>query len=214
MSKLKIILSILSIALAVFISFFGGPVLSETENTFVKVLVATDDINGKDKIDGSNTMLATYDISVVPEKVLDKIPDEPIYAENKIYKGDIITEHKVVDLTILNNELENQDSVIVSLQFRGLAESVSGLIKSGDKVSAVSYVSGKVVLHESLSELLVVDLVDRQGKSLGDSKNITGIGSSSAVPETIVLNCDMNQALKLIEIDRVGQLHFVLVNWR
>ena len=187
MSKLKIILSVLSIAVAIFISFFGVPVLSETENVFVSVLVATNNINKSEKIDDTNTMLVTYDISVVPEKVLDEVPDEPIYAENKIYKGDIITEHKAVDLNILNNELENQDSVIVSLQFRGLAESVSGLIKSGDKVSAVSYANGEVVLHESLSELLVVDLVDRQGKSLGESKNITGIGSSSAVPETIVL---------------------------
>lgn len=216
MSKIKFILAMVALLAAGFISFKLIPYANEIDNQVVLVLVATDEILAYQEINGTNTQTKEMRKKDLPLDYLQSLNEDELYAENYIYPGDIITESKVLKDKLVQSELFDKDTVIVSIKFNGLAEGVAGKIRSGDIVAATCYsrASNELVLEDLLKELEVLDLVDRNGRSIIDPKKefFSVVDSRNILPEAIVIKCTIEQALRLIELDKLGQLHFILID--
>lgn len=211
----RIFIAILCLVLAGVISFKVVPAQISDERNFEKAIVASKNIEtGDNLILGENIEVQYFRPDNIPVNCIqEEHLQKNLYANNYISKKEFVLTTKVSDQTYktLNT---NKENVIISLSFDGLAQSVANKIKKNDSISVISFNKrdNKVLYEESLTNLLVLDIVDRHGNSI--EKSQSGLFDSKNIKksEAVIISCSLDQAIELIELDKTSDMHFILSN--
>ncbi len=211
----RLLIATVCLILAGIISFKVVPAQVKNEENFEKAIVASKNIKmGERLVLGDNIETKHFRPGNIPVNCIkeDQLEQE-LYADKYISKNEFILTKKVSD-EIFNSISANSEDVIISLNFDGLAQGVSNKIEKNDLISVVSFNKreNKVSYEESLTSLLVLDIVDRNGNSINRSQNKLLSSNDINKSEAVVISCSLDQAIKLIELDKTGEIHFVLTN--
>ncbi|MFP4456399.1 MAG: hypothetical protein ACLFPS_01950 [Clostridia bacterium] len=211
----RVFIAAICLILAGFISFKVVPARITSEEMFEKAIVASKNIRAGEKLVlEENLEVKYFNPDNIPTNSLeiDQLQKD-LYAKNYISEKEFILTTKVSD-EFFDSINTNSDNVIVSLNFDGLAQGVSNKIKKNDLISVVSFSKreNKISYEESLSSLLVLDIVDKNGNSIDNPKNSLINSNDINRSEAVIVSCSLDQAIELIELDKTSEIHFVLTN--
>lgn len=212
----RIFIAICCLIIAGFISFKVVPAyVGSLEGEKLALVAKTNIVIGEKLVLDENVEFISFKECSIPEGILEFSELDNYCAQIEIFQKEFIIEPKVISEEIAVYEKESEN-VIVAVSFDGLAQSVAGRIAKNDKISVVSFSKSenKIIFEDGLSELLVIDVVDNNGKSTAvtNGKFFDTANSNQKRGEAAVISCDLEQAMRLIELNKKSELHFILTN--
>jgi hypothetical protein len=210
----RVLIAISCLVISGIITFKVIPNYAISDKELVSVLIAKENIQvGDQLVVGQNIELRGFNPSNVPKSTPSmKEINSKVFANREIEKNDFILSNKFSNKNPNLIELQEND-VIVSVAFDGLAESVASKVRKNDRVSVTSYKKNEktVNLEDELSDLLVLDVVNSVGKSINSDSDMLD-DSRIEKADAIVFSCSLEQAIKLISLEKTSDLHFILTD--
>ncbi len=215
--KNRTVLGITCIVLSLFICFVLSPIINRTNTQNIKVVRATMDIKTGEQI--SKNMISEISMSSVnqPSNIYEN-SDDVIgkYATMDMTKGDTVLTQKISDTPYVENAYLNSldgNKRAISVSIKGLANGVSGKLKSGDVVSVVTPNYRKMGIAVIPEELQYVEVIAATSKSGTDTEHMASVDEKAdkELPATVTLLASEKQCKLLAEIESEGVLHLTLV---
>lgn len=225
--KNRFVIGCLCIIVAFAIGFIGVPLLSNSANEKITVVIAREFIPKGSEI--TSSMLTEHNISRgdVPYSsgsfytVINQSGNasdmavfvqggSKMYASCDIYANDMITTQKIssqypyTDMAI--RTLDNEHFA-VSAGVSSLSAGVSGKIREGDVLTLLIYSNNDSVFVDSyLNYVKVISVASSEGSEISDSAD----SKSSKIPSVITFEVNLSQAMLLAEYNSSYGIHYAL----
>lgn len=191
---------IISLAITIIITgtlMYLLQIKSNDNNPLVKVIVAATNINGKAIIkDTDIAEIFVPEKIVIPGSIRNKAEVIGKISKENIYYGEAILKQNLL-LSGFNNGLsseieEGYRAVAIKLD---LVDSVGGLIKRGDKVDLLLFITPPYTSEEKIQTIFQnIEILDIQGNS----------------KEYVILSMTPQDSQKLFLSDQIGKIKFTL----
>lgn len=200
----------ISLALAAFLSFYILPSNFKNHEPLQMVAIAQQTIMPGTELTESNCRMQSFREENVPAGFLNESDlAGGRVALRKIEPREILTEDNSSSLA---EYLQYKgDEVWVAIGLHNLAQSVAGRLRPLTRVDVLvlDMDSRELQTNTELSNLLVIDIVDSGGNSVGKSENaLQRIGRA----EAIIFACSPSQARLLVELSLNTTIHLLLLN--
>ncbi len=198
--KSRTAIGILSIVLALVISFGITPLLNNAMKKQTEIIRATKDIRKGEEITRDKITKVKVGAYNLPNNII-KEPNEIIgsFAIVDIQKDDYFLSTKISKSEKHSDYLMDfhEENMAISITIKTLASGLSGEIKAGDIVSIIS-TSNNELNPITIPELQYVEV-------------LSVFGEENKPPTTVTLSVKPIQAEKLVEHEQNGNIHFALV---
>lgn len=207
--KSRTAIGILSIVLALVISFGITPLLNNAMKKQTEIVRATKDIRKGEEITKDKITKVKVGAYNLPNNII-KEPNEIIgsFAMVDVHKDDYFLSSKISKSGGYDNYLMGfeEEDMAISITIKSLASGLSGKLRPGDIVSIIS-TSDSELSPTVIPELQYVEVLSVSTKEGGDAES----GKEDKLPSTITLSVKSIQAEKLVEHEQNGNIHFALV---
>ncbi len=232
-----IVLGSICIVVAIITGLFFVPWLLSAQNDTMEIIVAKADISSGEKISEEMLQKSTILASgysegayINAEEVINQ------YAKSFIYTGDAITINKVDNEPRYSGDIGDatqSGKLVFSVTLPNLSSSVSGKLKPGDLVSALTSEIKAVsigaqsiqsaeeydgtnttdeVIYKIIPELKYIEVCNLTSQSGSEvSADISQETNTASLPVTITLFVSEEQALKLFSAQQQGNIAFAFV---
>jgi len=212
--KSRVTIGILSIILALVLSFGVTPLLNQAMESQVEIIKAIKTIEKGEKITADKiTKIKVGQYNLEQEVIKDSDAVIGKYATTDIYKGDFFLPSKISDVKGKENYYlydveKNTDHLAVSITIKTVASGLSEKLKSGDIISIISSIDHDVepTVIPELRYVEVLAVTNKAGQDIGEKRE------EDELTATIVLSVTELQAEKLVFHEQQGDIHIALVH--
>ncbi len=216
-------ISLVFFVIASVIAFVALPKAYEDKAVTTNIIVAKNDIKKGTEI--TNDMLQTKEVGSygLNENI---IVDENLlvgqYSTVDILQEDFFVQEKLTKFVVNEkaDEIMRNNQRVITLTLPSVASGVASHLQSGDIVSIanfdeIAYANNltSVVIDEKLKEIEVLTIENSNTENIDYVKSEVDTNSSKydPIPSTVTLIVTEEQAKLLIEIEKTGNLHLLLV---